>query len=400
MKWTILGVIGFASLLTTGCAKPQGSEGGDCYPNATCNPGLMCLSNLCVGNTAQPTMTSGGGGGTNRPIVVATPTGAAPTGATTGASTGTSNGGSSGTVTGPDLGACNSCGQAACTAEANACQAANGCSAVLDCWLACTNDTSCVNACDVSSATADGLQQVSNYFSCLAVQCTSECSASPGGTGTTTPGSAGTTSSGAAGAQGTGEACVSGTDTDRGSCLDMSYQICEGAEWLVGDCTGCGVVTPSATCIKTSAFTLQEEGDELVGVPEAETTYTQAADSVRAEWYLESGQTGTIQFVLSEPISPGRVEIEHSGRIEFVTIENDDGSGGCQYTVESDGRLSRYVITDVDGEGIQYVAWYGCWGSYETLESNEPTTASVLNIRTPVVSTNDLVTLTVSTILL
>jgi len=29
-------------------ATPQGSEGGTCYPNQTCNQGLACLSDLCV----------------------------------------------------------------------------------------------------------------------------------------------------------------------------------------------------------------------------------------------------------------------------------------------------------------------------------------------------------------
>ena len=31
------------------CSKPQGSEGGPCYPNATCDEGLTCLGETCVG---------------------------------------------------------------------------------------------------------------------------------------------------------------------------------------------------------------------------------------------------------------------------------------------------------------------------------------------------------------
>ncbi len=37
--------------LTCGCRSErasQGSERGDCFPNATCNDGLTCLSNVCV----------------------------------------------------------------------------------------------------------------------------------------------------------------------------------------------------------------------------------------------------------------------------------------------------------------------------------------------------------------
>jgi hypothetical protein len=49
-----------------GCGSPtkQGAERQDCYPNGTCNAGLVCLSNVCVspGGTAGAGGASGGGG--------------------------------------------------------------------------------------------------------------------------------------------------------------------------------------------------------------------------------------------------------------------------------------------------------------------------------------------------
>ena len=46
MRWEVLGI---AFLLGCGgSGKPTGTEGGHCYPNNTCNSGLVCLSNFCV----------------------------------------------------------------------------------------------------------------------------------------------------------------------------------------------------------------------------------------------------------------------------------------------------------------------------------------------------------------
>jgi hypothetical protein len=48
--WT--GTLGLMSLMTFGCsgqeAALRGTEKGACYPNNTCNAGLVCLSQLCV----------------------------------------------------------------------------------------------------------------------------------------------------------------------------------------------------------------------------------------------------------------------------------------------------------------------------------------------------------------
>jgi hypothetical protein len=46
-------IVAFAAFVVPGCTdssagNPVGTEGGDCYPNSSCNTGLACYSNLCV----------------------------------------------------------------------------------------------------------------------------------------------------------------------------------------------------------------------------------------------------------------------------------------------------------------------------------------------------------------
>src|SRR5262245_35687859 len=55
-------VSGVAAAIAAGCSdgdKQQGGERQDCYPNGTCNAGLVCLSNACV----DPGPSGGGGTG-------------------------------------------------------------------------------------------------------------------------------------------------------------------------------------------------------------------------------------------------------------------------------------------------------------------------------------------------
>ena len=47
-------------LAACGSSKKQGSEGGACFPNGTCNAGLVCLGDTCV----QPSGDGGTDGGT------------------------------------------------------------------------------------------------------------------------------------------------------------------------------------------------------------------------------------------------------------------------------------------------------------------------------------------------
>jgi hypothetical protein len=288
-----------------------------------------------------------------------------------------------------------------------------------------------VGSCDTSGIAGADLALASEYLACAVQQCPSECglptgATGSGSTGTSSTGTSGTGSSGtgtsgtsgsggtsgtsgaassgagggsasgSGGGQGTGEPCAIGVDTERGSCTTMDYQLCKDAQWTVGDCAGCGIVVPTSACSRTSAFTLEQVGDEWVGVPEAETTYTQTESQVSAVWYLEAGQAGVIQFEFVLPIDPARIDVSRTGTVEFVTLENAAATGGCQYTLASDGRLARYVIVNISTGNVD---WYGCWGVYETNGAVEPTDLTVMNIRTPPSPTNEQVSLSLSTIL-
>jgi Protein of unknown function (DUF1566) len=105
LRWTIAAVF----VAAFGCGSsgvPAGAERGACFPNSTCNAGLVCLSSLCV-KAATPDGAAGGSGGNN-------PSGTAGAGGAVGAAgaaatgsdaaAGTGGGGAAG-VGGPDGGA-------------------------------------------------------------------------------------------------------------------------------------------------------------------------------------------------------------------------------------------------------------------------------------------------------
>src|SRR5690606_18215656 len=112
------------------------------------------------------------------------------------------------------------------------------------------------------------------------------------------------------------------------------------------------------------------------------------------DWVLENGQLGVLQFKFSAPIDPARVALEGSlSHVEYITLEDTTGSG-CQYTL-SGGRLVRYHVS-TGGT----VDWYGCWGDYETYEATEPSTLSVINIRTGISQLNEARAITLTSMLL
>jgi hypothetical protein len=43
-----LSILALIAVAASGCGSATGSERGACYPNATCDPGLTCASNVCV----------------------------------------------------------------------------------------------------------------------------------------------------------------------------------------------------------------------------------------------------------------------------------------------------------------------------------------------------------------
>ncbi len=146
-KMGLGGVLGLGLLLIASCGSKEQCQGGErcaCYANGTCNAGLQCRSNLCVGSTAS------------------------------------GNGGSSSF----DSGACLGCAKEACKAEYDACNAANGCLGLVDCALGCGSDVNCLAACG-QNISADTSQKLVSYESCALTKCTSDCVATPGGGGGT-----------------------------------------------------------------------------------------------------------------------------------------------------------------------------------------------------------------------
>ncbi len=374
--------------LAVGCGPAQGTEGGPCFPNGTCNPGLTCASNICV----DPNSNSGNGGSE------------------------TSAGGN-GSTSLFDLEACFDCGDPSCQEEKNQCEDLAGCMEILSCSLECGTDATCSSGCSSDEVNQENLTEVvqtaGNYVACATQACPDECTpdvnAGTGGStnggggnsnGGTSNGNGGSTGSGGAGTS-TGEACETEDET-RGSCANSSLEICDGAEWRIANCAGCGIVAPTGECAQIFVKTFEESGDEVFAVEGDVREVVQTADAVGAEWYLDASQMGVIQFIAENPIDAERVELQgDTSAVGFVTLETPDGSSGCQYELDSSGRLSRYNEVGYDDYGYLEVYWYGCWGDFENYENDtEPSTATVLSVRTEVASTNEIENLTLTAILL
>lgn len=347
----------------------QGEETGECFPNNTCNPGLTCLSNICVNENPSAvggTGNLGSGGGST-------------------ASGGDGPGAGGAETTGPD--ACLACGEAECAAEVEACEAEAGCADALECVAGCFGASDC--NCDFTALGVDALLAISEWSACVAVPCLDACSAPAGGTGG---------SSGSGGNTGTGNACDT-LDESQGSCADSSLEVCDGTEWQRQDCAGCGIVAPTAECAQISVLTFEERaGDEIAAIEGDVRDVVETADLVGAEWYLEAGQMGVIQFVAASPIDASRVKLSGStSGVGFITLETENGTSGCQYQLSGTQLSHYYILNSSTGD----IDWAGCWGEFEDYDINtDPTTATILSIRTDVATTNEIVTLNLSQILL
>jgi len=363
--FTIL--ISFTALSLAACgsgdddAPAQGTEGGSCYPNGTCNDGLECRSDLCVED---------GSGGDDTEDVLAD---------------------------------CLACGEETCAAEYGDCEAAGGCGDAIDCWIGCGADAGCIAACDVTSLAAEDMLAANALFACIGANCVSECTPDIPDPDDTDTHNDDTDTNQPIDTDDL-EACEVGDDY-RGSCVSGTLENCVDGFWLPGNCSGCDIVVPNNTCVRMAAFALEEQGDgeisELVGIEPTQQTFAQSSVEVAADWYLDAYQLGVIQVVFNTPIDPARVEIDYSPEISFVTLETDDGLGGCQYEIDgSSGRLMRYWKMGYDGEGYPIVEWYGCWGTLSTYTTNEPTTLTIMNIRTPMTIINETVALSLYEILL
>ena len=431
--------LGFVSLILLGAtvscgeedsAPAQGTEGGSCYGNGTCDDGLACYSDKCVDPDGNEPSTPSAGF---------------------------------------DIGACFECGEDSCAAEAEKCDGEGACGTLLGCALDCAGDASCATDCaTTTSVTAEEQSAMVAYQSCLVTKCLDACTPevnvptpsnpTPPTPGQPTPGQPGPSelaacldcgeSSCAAEANACDDSSACGellscaldcgmdatcaSDCATGITLTaddqtamVAYQSCLVTQCLdecsfevnvtpgtppvtpgtpptpptpgspTASAEACGVVKPPETCVQAEAFVLAEDGTDLVGVTVPTFNELVIADgSVTGDWVLESGQLGVLQFEFSSPIDPARVALEGSlSEVEFVTLE-DAGGSGCQYYL-SGGRLQRYIKST--GSSID---WYGCWGDYETYETSEPSTLTIINIRTAVSQLNEAHAITVTSMLL
>jgi hypothetical protein len=109
-------------------------------------------------------------------------------------------------------------------------------------------------------------------------------------------------------------------------------------------------------------------------VPDAVVDFEHGMSEVTASFnFSQTGQVGYIQFRLSSSVAPSDVQIfgstapsEYETAVD-VTLENSDGSAGCDYTLASNG-----------------IGYKGCWGGFTGVGNPDletPSPASVLNVR-------------------
>src|SRR6187551_1415389 len=151
---TVLFHVSLCSLAALACSAKDdtGTVGEACYPNGTCNAGLVCDRGMCL-----PTSGSTGDGDE---------------------SSTDASGDGDGTISealAEALEGCFDCGATGCKDEADACDAEGGCMEALECSLACVGDATCGSKCDVSGLTSSGVTAMSNYTVCTATACSDEC---------------------------------------------------------------------------------------------------------------------------------------------------------------------------------------------------------------------------------
>jgi hypothetical protein len=159
----------------------------------------------------------------------------------------------------------------------------------------------------------------------------------------------------------TGEACSVEGEV-RSSCVEGSPEVCFDGFWYEESCNGCSLVSPSTSCerVTHAALIMQTEEDHVSVIPSSE-SFEQSATSVLASWTFASAgyqQYGLVSFRFASEVNPNTVAVDGNGGIATVTIENADGSSGCEYVLSGTTLVLNQTL-DYYGE----VAWNGCWGS-------------------------------------
>jgi len=336
-----------------GLASPGCSSGGSSssciagYENCVCTADRVCLSgltcnanNLCA-NSAVGTGGTGGSAGAG-----------ASAGGTSGSTTGGSgSGGAAGAGGGGsiDAAACISCWQTGCPTEVAACEAQPLCGQALTCLEQCLADDP--EQCANCSAEGDAAAETA-FFAvslCIDAECGAVCS----------DGSS-------------GDECSEG-DLPRGSCVTGDGEICLGGEWQPEDCTGCALLTPAA-CGHVRAMALDPNA-AWAALRGGVGSLIHTSSSVEATFnFTAADQMGIIQFRFTAPLPARAVNVIRTPTTNVnITLENDNGSSGCVYSL------------DATGDAYQGVG-DGCWQDggefYSFIPNVAPgSAASLINIR-------------------
>lgn len=163
MKKSFFGLASFAglaALTAAACGSSEGAKGEACYPNGTCDTGLVCSDGTCI--DPNPSASGGSGSGNNGGI---------------------------------DTEACFACGDAVCASQRSQCDATLGCADLAECTVGCGTDFSCSSSCTVNGLSAEELAAagaaLAGYTGCVLPACPTECSAPVGGSGGGANGSGG-----------------------------------------------------------------------------------------------------------------------------------------------------------------------------------------------------------------
>ena len=344
----------------------SGYEGCACTAEGLCLSGLTCTSdNLCVGSVVG----SGGTGGTTGGAATtdaatadtatmgstttgggtgSTTTGSATTGSATTDSTTTDSTTTGGTSI--DAAACISCWQAGCQTEVLACEEQPLCDEAMTCLETCLADDpeQCADCSAEGDTDAEGA-----FFAfslCVDAECHDVCS---GGA--------------------SADECSEG-DLPLGSCAADNGEICLGGQWQPEDCTGCALLQPADFCGHIRALAL-DPNDSWAVVRGGVGSLIHTSSSVEATFnFTAAGQLGIIQYRFLSPLPARGVNVLRTPAANVdITLENDDGSSGCVYSL--------------DGAGDAYEdLGDGCWQDGGTFYSFIPyvapgSAASLINIR-------------------
>lgn len=220
----------------------------------------------------------------------------------------------------------------------------------------------------------DGVQEAANFYQCALQSCLSECTVSVDGPGgdDTEPG----------GGEGRKRDCESSPHGyTRGSCSNNTAVRCEDGTWVYQEeCAGCDVLSSRQYCEKVVGFSLARSPyfpEEVDSGPVPTSTDIQMTDNgLVAQLVLSSAgdyqQQAVLQIQLTRDVNPNALTLSGLSGYSIVTLESPNGTYGCQYIVNSSGKLTLAR----EGE------WNGCWSnSFSGAPESPPCSGTNLSIK-------------------